>query len=67
MVLLDKEFIKENFGKHFANIELLIDEFRENQNDNPSAVRAASVALTNLQTAQMWINKAIYSESKEEK
>lgn len=57
------EFVKEEFNKSFDEIEKMINDFREDEvfSENYSAMRAISVALTNLQTAHMWVNKAIYA------
>lgn len=63
-----QRYLEEQFNSRLDVLEHMVDEFRDDDHytDNPSAQRAISVALTQLQTARMWINKAIYSEPKED-
>lgn len=59
-----EDFLKQQWGERFDVLEKMVDEFRTDSyyEDNHAAMRAISVALTQLQTAHMWVNKAIYSK-----
>lgn len=58
------EDIKVNVGRYYRNIEKHISELKGQPdfNKSPEAMRAVSVALTELQTSHMWFNKSLYSK-----
>lgn len=61
-----KDFLKNAWGSRFDTLEHMVDEFREDPEymENHAAMRAISVALIQLQTAHMWVNKAINSNKR---
>lgn len=63
-----RNFLKNKWNDSFNTLEHMVDEFRRDleYKYNPSAMRAISVALMYLQTAHMWVNKAIYSNKEKE-
>lgn len=64
-----RNFLKEQWDSRFDVLEHMVDELREDSfyKNTPAAMRAISVALAQLETAQMWVNKALYSNQKEDK
>lgn len=64
-----ENFLKKQWEERFDVLERMADEFKNDLDykDNPAAMRAISVALTQLQTAHMWVNKAIYSNKEKDK